>query len=58
MAEVKTFKNGDEVTHAKFGKGVVVAVDKVELPSDNDPVMLTVKMSDGVRRHFKAGELK
>lgn len=58
MSTEKLLKKGDAVTHTKFGKGVIVSIDTVEVPSDDDSTMYTVKMTNGVLRHFKSYELK
>lgn len=58
MSEAKTFKKGDTVENKKYGVGVIVSVDTVEVASDDDNTMYTVKMNDGVLRHFKGYELK
>ncbi len=58
MSETKVFAIGTAVKHETFGKGVITAKDNVELPSDNDHTMYTVKMEDGELRHFKGYELK
>ncbi len=58
MTDTKMYKKGDSVTTKNFGAGTIVSVDKVELPSDNDPLMLTVKCADGKERHLKAADLK
>lgn len=56
--EKNLFKKGDTVFHKEYGEGVVASVEKVELPSDNDPVMYVVVMKVGRNRHLKNSELE
>ena len=51
------FGAGDSVSSKVHGKGTVLSVETVELPSDGDHTFYRVQMSDGVVRNLKGGEL-
>ena len=51
------FGASDSVSSKTYGKGVVLSVESMELPSDGDHTFYRVKMSDGVVRNLKGGEL-
>ena len=51
------FGAGDSVSSKTYGKGVVLSVESMELPSDGDHTFYRVQMSDGVVRNLKGGEL-
>ena len=51
------FKAGNSVSSKTYGKGVVLSIESMELPSDGDHTFYRVQMGDGAVRNLKAGEL-
>lgn len=51
------FGVGDSVSSKEYGKGTVLSIEFVELPSNGDHTFYRVQMSDGVVRNLKGGEL-
>lgn len=58
MSDTKMFKAGDKVKSAKFGEGVVLSREHVELASDDEHTFYVVEMADGRKRNLKGSDLK